>query len=109
MIESRGIFQFYPMVNLWYDIQTALKAGLRLVHLTAAPVSVAEVSQQGFGKQFDQKLTGTPATYDMRTRHAAAFGIEGAYQYGVRDTVQAIRAYAQSEPVTLKPEPRLTT
>src|SRR5688500_10673002 len=23
-IDSRGIFQFYPMVNLWYDIQAAL-------------------------------------------------------------------------------------
>jgi nucleoside-diphosphate-sugar epimerase len=34
-IESRGVFQFYPMVNLWSDIQLALSAGLKLVHLTA--------------------------------------------------------------------------
>ncbi|MER2540491.1 MAG: pyridine nucleotide transhydrogenase [Azonexus sp.] len=101
-IESRGIFQFYPMVNLWYDIQVALNAGLRLVHLTAAPISVAEVSRQGFGKAFDQELSGTPATYDMRTRHSQCFGAKGAYQYSVRETIQAIRAYAQSEPVTLK-------
>ncbi|MFD1693387.1 pyridine nucleotide transhydrogenase [Azotobacter chroococcum] len=40
VIDSRGVFQFYPMVNLWYDIQTSLNAGLRLVHLTAAPISV---------------------------------------------------------------------
>jgi len=38
-IESRGVFQFYPMVNLWSDIQIALFANLQLVHLTAAPVS----------------------------------------------------------------------
>lgn len=107
-IENRGVFQFYPMVNLWSDIQVALEAGLRLVHLTAAPISVAEVSQQGFGKTFDQELAGTPGRYDMRTRHAAAFGTEGAYQYSVRETIQAIRAYAQSEPVTLKPAPGAT-
>lgn len=104
-IESRSVFQFYPMVNLWYDIQAALSAGLRLVHLTAAPISVAEVSRQGFGKPFDQTMAGAPATYDMRTRHAAVFGADGSYQYSVRETIQAIRAYAQSEPVTLKPEP----
>lgn len=104
-IESRGSFQFYPMVNLWYDIQTALKMGLRLVHLTAAPISVAEVSWRGFGKAFDQELNGTPAKYDMRTRYAAVFGGEGSYQYSVRETIQALRAYAQSEPVTLKPQP----
>ena len=107
-IESRDVFQFYPLVNLWCDIQAALKAGLRLVHLTAAPISVAEVSRQGFGKTFDQELAGSPARYDMRTRHAAAFDVEGAYQYGVRETTQAIRAYAQSEPATLKPVPGVT-
>lgn len=102
-IESRGVFQFYPMVNLWYDIQLALNAGLSLIHLTAAPLSVAEVSRQGFGKSFNLELTGEPATYDMRTRHSKVFGAEGAYQYSVRETIQAIRAYAQSEPATLKP------
>ncbi|CAB3725017.1 hypothetical protein LMG26690_04258 [Achromobacter animicus] len=101
-IESRGVFQFYPMVNLWYDIQTALKAGLKLLHLTAEPVSVAKVSKEGFGKLFDQELPGTPSTYDMRTIHAATFGSVGPYQYGARETIQAIRAYAQSEPLTIK-------
>lgn len=101
-IESRGVFQFYPMVNLWYDIQTALAAGLRLVHLTAAPISVADISQQGFGKPFTLELSNPPAKYDMRTRHAEVFGGTGEYQYTARDTIQAVRAYAQSEPVTLK-------
>ena len=101
-IESRGVFQFYPMVNLWYDIQTALNAGLNLVHLTAEPISVADVSKKGFGKSFDHALANTPATYDMRTRHAHIFDAPGHYQYSSRETIQAIRAYAQSEPLTIK-------
>ncbi len=102
-IESRGVFQFYPMVNLWYDIQAALTAGLRLIHLTAAPISVADVSRHGFGRPFDQELAGSPAIYDMRTRHSKVFGSEGGYQYSARETIQAIRAYVQSEPLSLKP------
>lgn len=101
-IESRGVFQFYPMVGLWYDIQTALRAGLKLVHLTAEPISVADVSKQGFGKSFDNALTNSPATYDLRTCHAQIFGACGHYQYSARETIQAIRAYAQSEPLTIK-------
>lgn len=97
-IDSRGVFQFYPTVNLWYDIQAARAAGLALVHLTAEPTSLAEVALQGFGRRFDQDLGGSPATYDMRTRHAAAFGATGSYQYGRREVLQAVRAYAQSEP-----------
>ncbi len=99
-IECRGVFQFYPMVNLWYDIGHALRAGLRLVHLTAEPISVSQLSLQGFGRVFEQELAGTPARYDMRTRHARAFGADGGYQYAARETIQAIRAYAQSEPLS---------
>lgn len=99
-IDSRGIFQFYPMVNLWWDIQTALHAGLKLVHLTAEPISVADVSELGFGKPFNQPTANQPAIYDMRTRHAAVFGGKGHYQYSQRETIQAVRAYAQSEPKT---------
>ena len=104
-IDSRGVFQFYPMVNLWYDIQTALNAGLKLVHLTAEPISVEDVSKQGFGKSFDHALANIPATYDLRTRHAQIFGASGYYQNTSRETIQAIRAYAQSEPLTIKSDP----
>jgi len=103
-IESRGVFQFYPMINLWYDIQRALEAGLSLVHLTAEPISVADVSLQGFGRPFTQTLENPPASYDMQTRHAQIFGSLGQYQYSARETIQAVRAYAQSEPVTKKNE-----
>jgi len=101
-IDSRGVFQFYPMVNLWYDIQTALNAGLKLVHLTAEPISVADVSQRGFGRPFTNALATPAATYDMQTKYAHVFGAAGRYQYSARETLQAVRAYAQSEPLTIK-------
>lgn len=104
LIESRGIFQFYPMINLWFDIKRALEAGLSLVHLTAEPISVADVSLQGFGKPFTQTLENPPARYDMQTRYAQIFGSYGDYQYSARETLQAIRAYAQSEPISLNSE-----
>lgn len=103
-IDSRAIFQFYPMVNLSTDIQTALDAGLPLVHLTAEPISVADVSHRGFGQPFDNVLPGTPARYDLQTRYAELFGAQGRYQYQARETLMAIRAYAQSEPLTIKDE-----
>lgn len=101
-IDSRGVFQFYPTVNLWYDIAAARDAGLSLVHLTAEPTSLADCSARGFGRRFDQPLGPPPAIYDMRTRHASVAGASGDYQYSRRDVFQAIRAYAQSEPRTPK-------
>lgn len=103
-VDSRGVFQFYPMVNLWADLQLALEHDLRRLHLTAEPVSVAEVARLGFGRSFDNALAGAPASYDFRSRHAALFGGVGSYQYSKRETLQAVRAYAQSEPRVLKAE-----
>ena len=97
-IDSRGVFQFYPMVNLWFDIETALAQRLQLVHLTAEPVRVSDVSLNGFGRKFDQSLNGNPVTYDLRTKYAEIFGGKGQYQYTRRESLQAIRFYAQSEP-----------
>jgi hypothetical protein len=97
-IDSRGVFQYYPMVNLWADLQMALQASLPLVHLTAEPLSVEEVAWGGFGRKFEQPGPGASARYDLRTQHAALFGGHGAYQYSRREALLAIRAYAQSEP-----------
>lgn len=100
-VDSRAVFQFYPMVNLWYDIEVALRAGLKILHLTSEPVCVEDVSVKGFGKPFQNVLSVAPACYDMKTRHADVFGVEGSYQYSARETIQAIRAYAQSEQISL--------
>lgn len=97
-IDSRAVYQFYPMVNLWYDIQIALNASLPLVHLTAEPVSVMDVAVKGFGRTFDNVLPAAPAAYDFKTKHSGLFGGQGDYQYSRRETLQAVRAYAQSEP-----------
>lgn len=97
-IDSRGVFQFYPMINLYRDLRTSIEAGLKLVHLTAEPVSVAEVAEEGFSRRFDNTLDRDPASYDMRSQHAQVFGGQGDYQYSKRESLQAIRAYAQSEP-----------
>lgn len=102
VIDSRGVFQFYPMVNLWYDIQTALKANLKLVHFTSEPVSVADIARYGFGFEFTNELSNTPASYDFQSLHAEEFGGGAGYQYSKRETLQAVRAYAQSEPLKAK-------
>jgi nucleoside-diphosphate-sugar epimerase len=97
-IDARAVFQFYPMVNLWVDLEAALAAQLDLVHLTAEPISIADVASYGFGRHFANALNTSPVSYDMQSLHAAVFGGSGRYMYTRRETLQAVRAYAQSEP-----------
>lgn len=102
MIDCRARFQFYPMVNLWYDIQTALVAGLQLVHLTAEPVRVRDIAQFGFSKSFENMLDKTPVSYNMLSKYASIFGACSPYQYSARESILAVRTYAQSESLAIK-------
>lgn len=97
-IDSRGVFQFYPMVNLWSDIQTAINVDLRLLHLTAEPICVADIARKCFGIEFSNITNNPAAKYDMRSNYSEVFGGKGGYQYSSRESLLAIRAYAQSEP-----------
>ena len=100
-IDSRHVFQFYPTVNMWSDIQIALESKLSLLHLTAEPISVADVSMGGFGQMFCNELEGESVCYDFQSQYAGQFGGNGPYQYSKRETLQAIRTYAQSEKPTI--------
>ena len=103
LIDHRHVFQFYPMVNLWYDLETAMKAGLSLVHLAAQPLSVGEVAERCFGVDFRNALPAPTVRYDLQTCFASIYGRTGPYQYDGNEVLQAIRSYAQWESATLKP------
>jgi nucleoside-diphosphate-sugar epimerase len=92
-IHSEARYQFYDLNNIWADIQRALHAKLRLIHLATEPVSVAEVASQGFGRRFDNKTANTPAVYDFRTKYDGLYGSSGGYLYRKQAVLDAIREF----------------
>jgi nucleoside-diphosphate-sugar epimerase len=100
-VDSRSVFQFYPMTNLWFDIKKALDNNIKLLHLTSAPISVADVSLDGFGVEFNNELTSSPASYNFKSKYADLYGGASGYQYSKRDVIQAVRNYSQSEPKSI--------
>jgi dTDP-4-dehydrorhamnose reductase len=95
-IDTRGIFQFYPMANLWYDIKKAWTAGINLLHLTSEPISVSAIANDGFGRELHQETVDSPAKYDMRSVHSHLWRHAGSYQYDYDSVVLATRTYAQT-------------
>ena len=77
--DSRSRYQFYYLRNLWADINTALKVGIKLWHPATEPVSAEELYKYLTGEEFVNELDGIPADYDYRTIHAAAFGGSSGY------------------------------
>lgn len=96
-ISSEDQFQFYPMVNLWTDIQAVISRRIDLVHLTAEPLSVAEVLASIPGRAVAKTLDRPAAKYDIRSIYAELMGNQKNYTYNKSESLIAIRAYFQSE------------
>jgi len=78
-LHAGATYQFYHLGRLGRDIETALAAGLRLVNLATAPVSVRDVARAAFGRDFTNDPGTHPACFDVRTKHAELFGGRGDY------------------------------
>jgi len=100
-IDSRGIFQFYPIEYLWRDIQIALENKLKLVHLVSEPINVAEIAEKAFDRTFVQEIDAVPAHYDVQTVFASRFGAIGSYQYTGSESLVEIVKYARHSDVSL--------
>ena len=95
-INPDSEYQFYPMVNLWSDLVMAQHLKLDLVHLTSAPVATWKIARECFDLVLKNQESA-PAKYDMKSKYAFLFDSPyGAYNYGAREVLTAIRAYAQS-------------
>lgn len=98
LIESRALFQFYPMVNLWSDIKLAQESEIKLLHLTSEPVSVRDVASNCFGLEFNNEILKCPPNYNFKTCYSESCSGAAGYQYSFNEVFLAIRAYVQSEP-----------
>ncbi|HDI3228112.1 TPA: NAD(P)-dependent oxidoreductase [Vibrio cholerae] len=97
-IDSRSVFQFYPMVNLWQDIEIAIKNNLKIIHLTSEPIGTAEIADKVFGiKYFQNEVLDIPPKYDFQTNYVDMYEGKLNYQYSKKEVLMSIRAYAQSE------------
>lgn len=95
--DSRSMYQFYNLKNLWHDIQIALKAGILLWHPATEPVSAAEIHEYLTGKKFDNELGGNPFDYDYKTIHDKWFGGRQGYICDRQRILSEIKGFVAGE------------
>lgn len=96
-IVPNAVFQFYDMQHLWRDVQTAQRAGLKLVNFAVEPTIVKDVVQHAFGVTLPAPDQPQPARYDMRSKHATVFGGKGHYMATAQQVLDGVRAFVAGE------------
>lgn len=91
--DSRSTFQFYNLARLWEDLQIALENGLSILHTATEPVKACELYRKLTGEVFVNKLTGVPACYDYRSKHAALFDGTKEYLCSREEVIKDIREF----------------
>lgn len=77
--DSRAVFQFYNLKNLWNDISKALTNGLKKINLVTQPVSAGEIYKSLNGNEFKNEIADNPAFYDIHTHFDTVFGNNNSY------------------------------
>ena len=97
-INPASEFQFYPVGELYNDIQISLARKLHTVHLSSEPISVGEINQTIFHRAIGKATDEGAAKYDLRTKYARFFGAEGSYRLSKQEALGEIAKFHIDEP-----------
>jgi hypothetical protein len=99
-INPAAVFQWYPTVRLWRDIQTIRSAGLNLVNLFPPPLPMSLLVNAFFpGAPVGPSALPAPR-YDLRTRHAELFGGQNGYILDESNVLGEIARFVAAERIS---------
>lgn len=77
--DSRGIYQYYNLSELWDHINIALENRIRKLNLAVEPVSINEIYHYLTGEEFINILDKQTPIFNFYTKHANIYGKSGMY------------------------------
>lgn len=78
-IQPASSFQYYALDRLGDDIDTAWAAGIHLCHLVTQPIRTERLVEEVFRRAPLPPSAAPVVGYDVRSAHAALFGVRGDY------------------------------
>lgn len=93
--DSRSTYQFYNLDRLWSDIQLALHADIKLLHLATEPINAGRLYKYLTGREFINELEGSPAEYDFHTIYGTLFGRTNEYIDSADNILIQIKKFAE--------------
>lgn len=96
-VHPDGVFQYYDLRNLADDLDKAWDLGITLLNLSCAQIATHEIRDHFFP---DKVLGGSgpsPASYDMRSKHASAWGGENGYLYTKEQILRGMKEVIEEE------------
>lgn len=97
--DSRGVFQYYNLSNLWNDIETALAHGIIKLNLAVEPVTIAELYKELTGEVFVNELPRAISYFNYKTKYDAIFGGSNGYIRTKDEVLKDVKLYINEQQV----------
>lgn len=95
--DSRGIYQFYNLKNLWNHIEIARKNKIKVLNLATEPIQISNLYQNIENKTFTNKITNEIPKYNFKTKYAKLFNGKDGYIYNKEFILEDIKNFVQTE------------
>ncbi len=92
-IVPNAAFQWYPLRRFADDLDRVRAAGIPLINITAAPVTMAAIRDRFFPGVPMAAALAAPPRYDLRSVHDALLGGTGGYHVSEAEMFAALAAF----------------
>lgn len=96
--DSRGVFQYFHLNQLWKLIEKALDADIRTLNVAVEPVTIAEIYSYVYdGEAFSNKLDKPIPHFDFKTKHTDILGGSNGYIVDKESCLRQIKEFIIEE------------
>jgi len=96
-VHPGGVFQYYDLRRLADDIDRAWSLGIGLLNVSTEPLGTGEIRDRFFPDKGLGASGPAPAGYDMRSKHAPAWGGADGYLYGKQQVLADLGEWLAEE------------
>jgi nucleoside-diphosphate-sugar epimerase len=96
-VHPGGVFQYYDLRRLADDIDKAWELGIELLNISSGPLGTAEIRDRFFPEKEPGSTGPAPASYDMLSKHADAWGGADGYLYSKEEVMEDLAGWLDQE------------
>jgi hypothetical protein len=94
LINPNSSFQYYYLKNIWKDISVVLDDDIRCINFFTEPVTTQLIHSVFFpSKCIGQQAEGMVSDYDLHTRYASSWNVDGNYIYSQDEMIQQLSEF----------------
>lgn len=94
--DSRGVFQYYNLKDLWEHLEVAIKNNLKILNIATEPFLISELYEYIYKNTFVNEVSDNIPYYNFKTKHDLLFNGKDGYIFNKEQIIKDIKNFVTS-------------